>query len=220
MEDRKKKEPERSRAFVNILFLHILESLLLLDNNEFVSDLYVKVNPTVVLKAGNKNHHLLTLANELVLENSCFEKMEQAIVFLLKLTRVGLLYKNFNIDSAKEDHLEKLIALCDGWENPKYFEINKCLKNIKRDMKIINNDYLNVERKKNLRDAIYGQIKMIFLMCSIKASDLNFKTHNIIFENYISPNIERSKPPLAKKNIKKLDYVAKIYRIFDNKLYN
>ena len=48
-----KKEPERSRACVNILFLHILESLLLLDNNEFVSDLYVKVNPTAILKDGN-----------------------------------------------------------------------------------------------------------------------------------------------------------------------
>ena len=106
--------------------------------------------------------------------------------------------------------------LCDGRENQKYFEINKCLKNIKRDMKIINNDYLNVDRKKKLRDAIYSQIKMIFLMYSIKASDLNFKAHNIIFENYISPNIERAKPPLEEKNIKKLDYVAKIYRIFDN----
>lgn len=249
-----KKEPERSRVCVNILFLHILESLLLLDNNEFVSDLYVKVNPTAILKdgnieflkvetsnpkymyykeniteikstrhidlvlkkSGNKNHHLLTLANELALEKTCFEKMEQAVVFLLKLAKVGLLYKNFNIDSAKEDHLEKLIALCDGRKNPKYFEINKRLKNIKRDMKIINNDYLNVDRKKKLRDAIYSQIKMIFLMYSIKASDLNFKAHNIIFENYISPNIERSKPPLEEKNIKKFDYIAKIYRIFDN----
>ena len=253
-ESEEKKEPARSRACVNILFLHILESLFLSDNNEFIQDLYVKVNPTAILKdvnieflkvetsnpqymyykenitqiknnryidlilkkAGNKNCHLLTLANELVLEKTCFEKMEQAIALILKLAKVGLLYKNFNIDSAKDDHLERLIALCDGRKNSKYFEINKCLKNIKRDMKIINDDYLNIERKKNLRDAIYSQIKMIFLLYSIKASDLNFKTHNIIFENYIFPNIERSEAPLERENIKKLDYVAKIYRIFDN----
>ena len=244
----------RSQICVNILFLHILESLLLQDNNEFLQDLYVKVNPTAVFKdsnieflkvetsnpkymyykenitkiknnpqidlilktVGSKNCHLLTLANELIKDKTCFEKMEQAIVFILKLAAVGLLYKNFNIDSANQDHLEKLIYICDGRKNSKYFEINRCLKNIKRDIKIVNNDYFNVDRKKKLREAIYNKIKKIFSLYSIEAEDLNFKTHNIIFENYISPLVERSEAPLEDENIQKFDCVAKLYRIFDN----
>ena len=247
-------EPARSQICVNILFFHILESLLLEDDREYIQDFYVKVNPTAVLndgnieflkvetsnpqymyykenitkiknnrqidlilkKAGNKNCHLLTLANELIQDKTCFSQMTQATALILKLAQVGLLYKNFNIDSAKQEHLEKLIALCDGRKNPKYFEINKCLKSIKREIKIVNNDYFNIERKKSLRESIYGKIKKIFSIYSIQAQDLNFKPHNIIFENYISPVIERSKPPLEEKNIQKLDNVAKIYRIFDN----
>ena len=86
----------------------------------------IRNNPRIDLilkKAGYKNHHLLTLAREVARSEDYFESMEQVVVFILKLASVGLIYKNFNIDSACEEHLSRLAELCENRTDTKYSKI-------------------------------------------------------------------------------------------------
>ena len=243
-----------SQVSINILFLHILESLFLRDDKEFIGELYVKVNPTafvvgdnveflkvdtsnpkymyykenfieirnnpridlILKKAGYKNHHLLTLAREVARSEDYFESMEQVVVFILKLASVGLIYKNFNIDSACEEHLSRLAELCENRTDTKYSKIRMFLLNICAALDSINADCMNLSLKMKCRDSIYDNIRKIFALYSIKAEELNFNTHNIMIENWICPTLEHSELHLQKEEIDKFASVAKLYRIFDN----
>lgn len=243
----------RSSICINILFLHILETLFLQDNKEFISEFYVKLNPTaevtpdsvkflkvdtsdpkymfyrenfveikndpriqaVLSKAGSENNHLLSLAAELAKQSELFRSMEEAAVYILKLSSAGLMYKNFNI-YINEDYLSKLSDLCENRTSLRYTEIKKQLEAVGTLIGEMNENSDNVDLRKKLRDAVYDSIKTILGFYSLTPSELNFKPHNIIFENSVYPQISRSEMSRAKEYKEELSEAAKVFRIFDN----
>ena len=87
-----------------------------------------------------------------------FESMEQVVVFILKLASVGLIYKNFNIDSACEEHLSRLAELCENRTDTKYSKIRMFLLNICAALDSINADCMNLSLKMKCRDSIYDKM--------------------------------------------------------------
>ncbi len=243
-----------SKISINILFLHILESLLLRDNKEFINDFYVRVNPTLTIndnsieflkvdttnpkymyykesftkiannskidivlkKLEDKNYHLLTLAKEIIGTVEGLDNIVQATAYILKLDSVGLLYKNFNIEYCNTDHLERLVKLCENRRNIIYDKIYISLKNICNALTTLNANCTNIELKKYYRDVIYSNINQILQMFNINSEELNFRTHNIIFENFVQQKLDSSESSLQNDMIQKLDSAAKLFRIFDN----
>lgn len=244
--DLQNEDKHSPRVCINILFLHILESLLLKDNNSFLADMYVSLNPTIQ-KSGNDlcflnvdtsnpkymyyKENFVRIKSNSIIENiieltgnSNIKIKELAvnmngsindnIILILKLSAIGLLYKNFGTDNFRENHLASLANLCRNTE--KYSSIASSLDTIRLTIDKMNDEFICVSERKEQRKQIYSKICDIFAEFSINAEELNFHEHNILYENLVEKTPDYCSELISKDDIRKLYSAEKIYRIFDN----
>lgn len=172
---------------------------------------------SILSTLSNKNASALSVANTIVLaKNMGFSDVQEALIYIIKLAEIGLLYKNFNIDQINDDLLSKMIALCNIPKNEKYISIKSGLMNIKQILAEMNKTFANVQVRKLQREKIYENISKILEIYSINARDLNFETHNILYENNVNPQVTVIDEIIGKEDAEKISCVEKLYRIFDN----
>lgn len=172
---------------------------------------------SILSKLSNKNINAFSLASAIVSDkNVKFSNAQEALIYIFKLTEIGLLYKNFNIDQVNDNLLDKLITLCDIPKSQKYLSIKSALINIRQIISEMNEGFTDTFVRKLQREKIYENISEILAVYSVNAKDLNFKVHNILYENNVNPQITAINKVISKQDAEKISCVEKLYRIFDN----
>ena len=219
------------KAYLNLLFLYIIESLMLEDNSNCLNCFFIKANPTIIhdeafteyvnvdvsnpkylfyketfckIKTNEKIKSLLsilkgenlplgTLVSEYLSSNELpNSEAKNTIILVLKLANEGLLYKNFNIDSIDSNHLSCLIEMCDKAKDEKYVYFKRELSDIRDNLKKLNENVSDIDEREKIRALIYVKIDNALKIFSFNAEDMNFKLHNIIYENDISPYLDKN----------------------------
>lgn len=163
------------------------------------------------------NVKLLEFSQSLWESNSTmFKSLDEIIVLILKLDKIGLLYKNFNISHQDYSIMNKLYNLSKSCDDEQYKKISRSLGLIIYNINNLNlNLNLHTKKKRQIRDEIFSEVKSILSMYSDSNYDLDFIRKNILYENNTFPRI-RHKNFKSEEVVKNFYYIEKLYRIFDN----
>ncbi|VTS29922.1 Uncharacterised protein [Streptococcus pseudoporcinus] len=196
--------------YLNVDLTYYVENILKIKRTSEV-DLIL----SILLKKGNVP--IFEFAEYLIKNyKNNFGDIDEIIILLLKLDKLGIIYKNFAISHLDYNTLHKLYKLCNYVGNEKYNEISKSIKFIIDSVDSINrNEKMEINRKYDLKNGILCEVKKIFSYFPKIEVDLNFIKKNILYENNTFPCLNYSKS-LPDKTIKYFYYAEKLYRLFDN----
>lgn len=163
------------------------------------------------------NTNLLTFSECLMESNpDKFSDINEIVVLILKLDKLGILYKNFNINHQDYSVMYKLHKLSKIFCDDKYKKISNSLGIIISNLEKINGTFdLTTEEKRQIREIIFFEVKVIFSMYPENRYDLDFIRKNILYENNTYPNI-KYRDFASEQIVENFYYIEKLYRIFDN----
>lgn len=221
--------------FVNYFYIKINSTILLhKDHYEFLnvkvsnSKMYYVENilkakrnskaDIIIEELSNLNNIKLLDFAEILFKkyNSIFSSINEIVILILKLDKIGVIYKNFNIDHQDFNMLNKLGDLCSKIDDKKYLKIKNSIDLIIENIDKINANFsISVVQKYKIRSQIFSEVKSIFSMYPANVCDLNFIRKNILYENNTYPSI-KYKDFGSEEEFRNFYYIEKLYRLFDN----